>query len=178
MKSSLYLAAMASALCLSVGCGTSASSAPGNGASAINAVAINGDKYLLAEEPDDAVGVIEARETASNGDPLVVIGRIGGSDKPWVEGRAAFMLLDASMSVVAEGSEQADGEVCMGDCCANERAECTTLVKVVDNGTLVAADSRQLLGVKENDFVVIRGKASKDESGNFTVLAEGVFIRR
>ena len=178
MKSSLYLAAMASALCLNVGCGTSASSSPGSGASATSAVAINGDKYLLAEEPDDAVGVIEARETASNGDPLVVVGRISGSDKPWVEGRAAFMLLDASMAVVAEGTESAEGEVCMGDCCANERAECTTLVKVVDNGTLVAADSRQLLGLKENDFVVVRGKASKDESGNFAVLADGVFVRR
>lgn len=176
MRSSLYLTVLASALSLSVGCGSPAASTPDS--SAATKPTVNGEKYLLAEEPDDAVGVIEARETASNGDRLVVVGRIGGSDKPWVEGRAAFMLLDASMAVVAEGTESGEGEVCMGDCCANERAECTTLVKVVDNGALVAADSRQLLGVKENDFVVVRGKASKDESGNFTVLAEGVFIRR
>jgi hypothetical protein len=177
MKSSLYIAALASALSLSVGCGSTASTTPESSGAAATTV-VNGEKYLLAEEPDDAVGVIEARETASNGDPLVIVGRIGGSDKPWVEGRAAFMLLDASMALVAEGTESGEGEVCMGDCCANERAECTTLVKVVDNGALVPADSRQLLGVKENDFVVIRGKASKDESGNFTVLADGVFIRR
>lgn len=177
MKSPLYLTVAASALSLSIGCGSPASTTLESSAAATK-TAVNGDKYLLAEEPDDAVGVIEARETANNGDPLVVVGRIGGSDKPWVEGRAAFMLLDASMAVVAEGTESAAGEVCMGDCCANERAECTTLVKVVDNGALVAADSRQLLGLKENDFVVVRGKASKDESGNFTVLAEGVFIRR
>ena len=175
MKSSLYLAAIVS---LAAGCGTSASTSPGSAQGSVTEAAINGDKYLLAEEPDDAVGVIEARETANNGDPLVIVGRIGGSDKPWVEGRAAFMLLDASMAVVANGTESAEGEVCLEDCCADERAECTTLVKVVDNGTLVAADSRQLLGLKENDFVVVRGKASKDESGNFTVLADGVFVRR
>ena len=178
MKSSLYLVAVASLISLAAGCGSSASSSPGGAQASARATAIKGDKYLLAEEPDDAVGVIEARETAGDGDPLVIVGRIGGSDKPWVEGRAAFMLLDASMAVVAEGTESAEGEVCMGDCCANERAECTTLVKVVDNGTLVAADSRQLLGLKENDFVVVRGKASKDESGNFAVLADGVFVRR
>lgn len=177
MKSSLYLTVVASALSLGIGCGSPASITPESSAAATKPV-VNGEKYLLAEEPDDAVGVIEARETAGNGDPLVVVGRIGGSDKPWIEGRAAFMLLDASMAVVAGGTESSEGEVCLEDCCAEERAECTTLVKVVDNGALVAADSRQLLGVKENDFVVVRGKASKDESGNFTVLADGVFIRR
>jgi hypothetical protein len=42
----------------------------------------------------------------------------------------------------------------------------------------VAADSRKLLGVTEADTVVVQGTASKDDSGNFTVLAQGVFVRR
>lgn len=158
--------------------GCTASTTPEAGGVVATNVSVNGDKYLLTEEPDGAVGVIEARESAKDGEPLIIVGRIGGSNKPWVEGRAAFMLLDASMSVVSEGSEEEEGELCMGDCCANERAECTTLVKVVDNGSLVPADSRQLLGLKENDFVVVRGKASKDDSGNFAVLADGVYVRR
>lgn len=143
------------------------------------ATPIDGSKFLLADEPDDALGVIEARESAENGAPIVVVGRIGGAANPWVDGRAAFTLIDASMAVVAEGQESAEGEVCTGDCCAAERAECTTLVKVVDaNGKLVVADSRQLLGVAENDTVVVRGKVNKDETGNFVVLAEGVYVRR
>ena len=43
---------------------------------------------------------------------------------------------------------------------------------------VLAADARQLLGVAENDMVVVRGKASKDDNGNFSVLADGVHVRR
>lgn len=140
---------------------------------------VDGAKYLLTEEPDGAVGVIEARESAKDGDPVVIVGRIGGSDNPWIEGRAAFMLLDASKVMVAIGEDTGEEEICMDDCCAAERAGCTTLVKVVDaDGKLVAADSRQLLGLTSEDMVVVRGKAKKDESDNFTVLADAVFIRR
>ena len=159
------------------GCGNSTqSTAIASHATAIN---IDGSKFLLDEEPAGAVGVIAARESAEDGKPLVLVGRIGGSAKPWVDGRAAFMLLDASMSIVAEGEEDvAEGKLCTGDCCASELLDCTTLVKVVDEqGRLVPIDSRKLLGLKESDMVVVQGTAKKDENGNFVMLAEGVYIR-
>jgi hypothetical protein len=140
---------------------------------------IDGSQFLLNEEPDGAVGVIAARESAQDGASLVLVGRVGGSANPWVDGRAAFMLLDASMSVVAEGEDSAEGELCTGDCCATERLACTTLVKVVDaSGQVVPVDSRELLGLKESDMVVVEGSAKKDKSGNFSMLAYRVFIRR
>ncbi len=159
------------------GCNTSPSKE--TDATALTATSLDGSKYLLTEEPDGAVGVIAARESAKDGDPVVIVGRIGGADNPWIEGRAAFMLLDASKLMVAIGEDSSDEELCMDDCCAAERAGCTTLVKVVDaEGKLVAADSRQLLGLTSDDMVVVRGKAKKDDSDNFTVLADAVYIRR
>lgn len=160
------------------GCGNSTqSTAIASHATAIN---IDGSKFLLDEEPAGAVGVIAARESAEDGEPLVLVGRIGGSANPWIDGRAAFMLLDASMSVVAEGEEDsAEGELCMGDCCATERLGCTTLVKVVDEqGRLVPVDSRKLLGLREADMVVVQGTVKKDKSGNFVMLAKGVYVRK
>jgi len=158
------------------GCsGNSASDATAS----VTPVAVDGSKFLLADEPEEAVGVIEARESAQDGAPIVVVGRIGGAANPWIEGRAAFTLIDASMAMVSEGEDDEEGELCTGDCCATERAVCTTLVKVVDAaGKVIAADSRQLLGLTADDTVVVRGKASKDASGNFAVLAEGVYVRR
>jgi hypothetical protein len=159
-----------------IGCG--ASSQTGDTVQA-SAASIDGSKFLLADEPEDALGIIEARESAEDGAPIVIVGRIGGAANPWVEGRAAFTLIDASMVMVAEGEDDAEGELCTGDCCAADRAECTTLVKVVDaEGKVLAADSRQLLGLSADDTVVVRGKANKDASGNFVVLAEGVYVRR
>ena len=68
--------------------------------------------------------------------------------------------------------------MCLGDCCAADRKNCTTLVKVVDEqGKVVPVDSRELLGLKESDMVVVKGTAKKDNAGNLVVLAKGVFVR-
>ena len=163
------------------GCGTAANSATNTTSNTTTTAAdIDASQYQLAEEPADAIGVIAARESAVDGAPLVLVGRVGGSAKPWIDGRAAFTLLDASMSVVAEGEDSGEeGEICMGDCCALERKGCTTLAKVVDSqGKLVPMDSRELLGLKESDMVVVQGTAQKDQTGNFVMLATGVFIRK
>jgi len=177
MRSCQLLAVLAAAsLPFTLGCGiASDSSAIATQAAAAN---IDGSKFLLNEEPGGAMGVIAARESAEDGKPLVMVGRIGGSANPWIEDRAAFMLLDASMTIAVEG-EEAEGELCTGDCCSNERLACTALVKVVDSqGNLISVDSRQLLGVRELDMVVVEGRAQKDEKGNFVMLASGVYVRR
>jgi hypothetical protein len=156
----------------------------GNSSATINSQAltpasINGSKYLLTEEPDDVIGVIAARQSAKDGDPIVVVGRIGGAANPWIEGRAAFMLLDPSMVVVADGTESTEGEVCLDDCCAAERTGATTLVKIVDeNGKVLHVDARELLGVTENEIVVVRGSVSKDDAGKFVLQANGVHVRK
>ena len=179
MKSILLFAVLSTAsLPLLVGCGGASDSTATAASATASTIDIDGSKFLLNEEPTGAVGVIAARESAEDGEPLVLVGRIGGAANPWIDGRAAFTLLDASMSVVAEGEDSDDGELCMGDCCATERLDCTTLVKVVDEqGKIVPVDSRKLLGLSEADMVVIQGTAKKDKSGNFVMLAKGVYIR-
>lgn len=140
---------------------------------------VDATRYLLSEEPDHAIGVIEARESAADGAPITVVGRIGGTITPWVNGRAAFSLLDASMLLVAERTDNCEGQICTGDCCAAERAHGTMLVKILDGkGGVLEVDSRRLLGLAENDMVVVCGKATKDKSGNVALIAEAVFIRR
>ncbi|NIP85452.1 MAG: hypothetical protein GTO03_07775 [Planctomycetales bacterium] len=53
--------------------------------------------YRLAREPAGAVGVARLRREARHQDQVVAIGRIGGSTNPWVEGRAAFLLVDPEL---------------------------------------------------------------------------------
>lgn len=174
MRNSLLTSvALALSAAAFLGCGT-ATDSPSPAVTQVDASA-----YQLLEEPDGAVGVIAAKESAEDGAPLVLVGRIGGAENPWIDGRAAFTLLDASMSVVANGTgQETENAVCMEDCCAADRLDCTTLVKVLDeNGELVGVDSRELLGLKESDMVVVKGKAKKDDSGNFVMLAEGVYVR-
>lgn len=171
------LAVAFTGLVMTTGCGTATESPAVASSPEAN---VDTSQYRLEEEPEGAVGVIAARESAEDGAPIVLVGRVGGTARPWVDGRAAFTMLDASVSVVAEGEDSGEeGELCTGDCCALERQSCTTLVKVVDSqGKLVRMDSRELLGLKESDMVVVQGTAQKDKTGNFVMLAKGVFIRK
>lgn len=175
MNSRTVLMLLCATLALS-GCDASTSAFPHADRSV---TPVNGEVYVLAEEPKGAIGVIEAREAGEDGQPMVLVGRVGGAANPWIEGRAAFMLLDPSVEVVDESAGMAEGKLCTADCCATERLACTTLVKVVDSaGALVTIDARDLLGLKEDDMVVVEGMAKRDTSGNFLMLATGVHIRK
>jgi hypothetical protein len=158
------------------GCGQQTVEATANRA---NAPAIDKSRYILSEEPDGAVGVMIAREDAKDQDEIVLVGRIGGRKNPWIEGRSAFMVIDAAMTVVADREESGEGQVCMDDCCAALRTESTTLVKIVDEqGKPLKIDARELLDAKVNDMIVVKGKVQRDEEGSFSVAADGVYVRR
>ncbi|MEO2047134.1 MAG: hypothetical protein ABGX16_11235 [Pirellulales bacterium] len=139
------------------------------------AVSYDRAQYELQEEPAGVMGVIAAREEAEQDQELVVVGRV--SDR--IEGLAAFTLLDASMSLVSDGEDTGDDEICTGDCCASERAACTMLVKILDqDGYPLSIDSQQLLGFSDSDMLVVKGRVIKDESANISLIADGVYIRR
>ena len=57
---------------------------------------IDGTPFLLTSEPEGAQEVIAARESAADGDDVLVVGRIGGGANPWIEDRAAFKIVDNS----------------------------------------------------------------------------------
>jgi hypothetical protein len=177
MKAFCFVLTCGAAVAGLIGCGSSSTTPVSE--QAVTPISVDGSKYVLAEEPDGAIGVMAARDSAQDGEPVVVVGRIGGAVNPWIEGRAAFVLLDASMTIAANRTKAEGNTICLDDCCAKERTASTTLVKVVDaNGRVLPADARKLFDVAVNDMVVVHGKASKDAQGNFVVLADGVHVRR
>ncbi len=140
---------------------------------------VDGAKFTLSNEPEDAKDVIQAREDAEEGDDVVLVGRIGGSANPWIKDRAAFTIVDNSLKACSD----IPGDQCAKPwdyCCETPKLPTSTaLVKVVDeNGELVKADARSLLNVEELSTVVVQGKAQRDDEGNLTVLASGVFVKK
>jgi len=156
------------AILLMVGCGSENPTA----------ATIDGASYLLQEEPQGAETVIKVREAAADGDDVLIVGRIGGGENPWVEDQAAFTIVDGSLPACSD----IPGDHCEKPwdyCCATDLLPTSTaLVKVVDeNGDLVKADARQLLKVKELSTVVVKGKAKRDDDGNLIVIASGVYVK-
>lgn len=82
-------AVVAVAVTASVGCGTSSSPPAAN-----SAPSAEGAAYRLSAEPAAAQGVKAAKEAAKDQDEIVMVGRIGGDTNPWIEGQAAFLVVD------------------------------------------------------------------------------------
>jgi hypothetical protein len=161
---------------LVVGCGqTTTTPAPQATSTTPAASAAAGAEFLLHEQPADAQPVADIRESAEDGVDVTILGRIGGGENPWVDGRAAFTIVDPKIEPChpSEGCPTPWDYCCSTDQLPKNRA----MIKVVDaTGGTVEQDARKLLGVKELQTVVIKGKAKRDEAGNLTVLADRVFV--
>jgi hypothetical protein len=132
-----------------------------------------GGKYVLGDEPAGAKSVIDVRKQAKDGDEIVLVGRIGGSGKPFT-GRAAFTVVDLSL-------EPCDDDGCGNPWCSvdpKELKEAVTLVRFTDaEGKTLPTDARQLLGAQMCQTVVVKGHAKRDEDGRFTVVAKGIHLK-
>lgn len=154
------------------GCGRSDDS----GAPSVSTEPALGAQYLADSEPAGAVPVGEARETAQDEQAVTLVGTIGGSTEPFVDGLAAFTIVDPKVPYCAAD----EGCPTPWDyCCTQDQVKANiATVKVVDqSGNPVATDARSLLGVRELATVVVQGTARRDDQGNLTVAADQVFVR-
>jgi hypothetical protein len=155
------------AVCSAMGCGYSSTSRNSADPS---------PEFHLAAEPEGAVEVLDAKDQAKDGEPIVVVGRLGGGLTPWVDGRAAFLLVDTRILPACDEDSE-----CETDCafCAKEMMAASTMVKFIGNdGKVLPVDARTLLGVKEEETVVVQGVANRDKEGNVSIAAKGIFVRR
>lgn len=145
-----------------------------------------GKKFLLADEPYGAITFEEAHQLAAENAEIVLVGRIGdgGGESPWEEGRATFLLSDPATALEASEEEHAhdtpghDAENCPF-CRKNKVHRALTIVQFLgDDGKAVPIDARRLLGVQENQLVVVQGASQIDGMGNLVISASGLYIRR
>lgn len=136
-------------------------------------------KYLLSAEPAAAQAVATAKKEVKDGDDITLIGRIGGSESPFVAGRASFTIVDTKLVPCSERS----GDSCPTPwdyCCDTDQLPASTAsIKVVDEaGKTLAIDSKTGLGLKELQTIVVQGKAKRDEAGNLSVMASGIYVKK
>lgn len=135
-------------------------------------------KYILSSEPEGAQNVSAAVKDAQNDQEVVLVGRIGGSTNPWVEGIAAFNIVDTSLRPCSE----IEGDSCPTPwdyCCdINVLPQSTATVKLVDEqGQPVMADAKEAFGLKELQTIVAHGKVKKGKD-SFVVLADKIYVRK
>ncbi|MBC7853919.1 MAG: hypothetical protein IAF94_10815 [Pirellulaceae bacterium] len=159
-------------MALAVGCSSKTPTASSATPSAENA------QYFLTAEPAAAKSVVDAKKSAQDGEEVTLVGRIGGSESPFVAGRASFTVVDLSLVPCSERP----GDSCTTPwdyCCDTDALPASTaVVKIVDGeGKTIAKDARKELGMKELQTVTVKGKAKRDEAGNLVVLTSAVFVK-
>jgi hypothetical protein len=126
------------------------------------------DRYLLTDDPGEALDVADAKEKEA-GETVVVAGRLARV----VPGFAAFEIVDDSVDYCGRSGAEDDCETPWDYCCATaERKEGTIYVEArAEDGTPLAAQA--LPGLRLLDLVAVKGKLVRDEHGNATLVADG-----
>jgi hypothetical protein len=147
-------------------------------------LAAQGAQFLLAEEPEGAVGILEHREALPTDEEepqtreIVLWGRIGGKKQTWSDATAEFVLSDPTFAL------QAGDHVCKDDNCPfckdkRNAASAEAIVSLVDGqGRVPAVGVRKLLPLEEGQMVVVQGQAEVNSLGLMLVRAKGIYVRQ
>ena len=136
-----------------------------------------GGNYLSDAPLEGAVGVGEAKKADNDGDEITLIGRIGGSESPFIDGLAAFTIVDPKVEHCAaeEGCPTPWDYCCTTDQLPDNTA---TITLVDDTGKPLPRSAKDVLGIGELALVTIRGKAKRDNAGNLTVTADRIHVEK
>jgi hypothetical protein len=135
----------------------------------------------LAAAPAGAVGVGALKKTAKEGDEVVLRARVGGSESPFVQGRASMVVAD--LEAVTSCADMPGDDHCPTpwDYCCEPKdkllANTATVQVSGPDGRPLAADLRSLEGLAPLKVVVVKGVvAARPDPAVLVVDAKGIFI--
>jgi hypothetical protein len=138
----------------------------------------------LFTEPSagEPAGVGVMKPKAAQGDRVLIVGRIGGSEQPFLADRAMFSLVDPSVKLCGEGDPADDHCKTPWDFCCEPRENLRRMsVSIVANGADGAPIGHTLLGqggLKPGSRVVVEGTvATVGPDGAATIAAERIVAR-
>lgn len=136
---------------------------------------------FVATEPSGAAEVGAAKASASEGETIIVRGRIGGSASPFVEGRAVFTVADLSLPPCNANPD--DACETPWDYCCEPTERITRLIATVQ---VVGSDGQPLkVGLQTSSplkplaEVVVRGRVSRKQGDQILVIdAAEIFVKK
>jgi hypothetical protein len=138
---------------------------------------------IVNSAADKAREVADVRKAAADGDEVVVRGRIGGSEHPFVQKRAAFQLVDLALDTCDKAGPMDGCKTPWDYCCdtsQNILANSIT-VQVVDSGgnQPLRADLNGVGGMKPMSEVWVTGKVKKSDDGKVVMVnATRIYVKQ
>jgi hypothetical protein len=137
-----------------------------------------GKQFLLSEEPEGAVGILDYREAATETQSVTLLGKIGGGTPVWSPESAMFLITDPTHAL-----EDESGHVCHGDNCPfckgktdAKQAQAIAMLTTPE-GKVPPVDARKLLPLAEGQLVVVQGRPETNAVGQLVVHVRGIYLR-
>ncbi|MBC7833584.1 MAG: hypothetical protein H7Y88_00605 [Phycisphaerales bacterium] len=183
----LTAALLLTAITLTAGCDKKDPAAPATSTGAGTATPSSGSHALapalpeslfLAAAPEGAKDVKAAKAGAKQGDQVVLVGRIGGREEPFVAHRAIFQLVDPAMPACSDNA--ADTCKTPWDYCCEDPADVSAssaTIQVVDpSGAPLKIDLKDAHGLKPLSRIIVVGTVASADAGNIVVNATGIYV--
>lgn len=131
-------------------------------------------QQVLATAPKEKSGEIHVvRTSAKPGDEITLTGRIMGNSKPFVEGRAAFIIADTGI-LTACSDKPGDNCDTPWDACCNTKEEkkiALATIQIVDaEGRVLKEEIEDQSGLKKLGNVTVTGKVAEGSSADSLVV--------
>ncbi len=172
MKHQSLAALLCAAALLTTGCEKKATEQTSDSSGAATA------SWLLASAPADAMPVGEIKQTAAEGDAVVMRGRLGGLREPISEGSPVFIVVDPAIPSCAEMGEEDHCPTPWDYCCEPRdslTANSATVQLVGADGVLLETDVAASL--EPLDEIIVVGTVGPRPSPNvLTIKATAVHV--
>lgn len=134
---------------------------------------------FLASAPADAKPVKEAKASAAMNDRVVLRGRIGSGEEPFVKGRAVFTVVDLGVKYCGE-VEKDDCKTPWDYCCEPPdvlSASSATIQLVDAAGHPLRTELSGTHGLRPLAVVTVVGKVSQKDGETFIINAENLYVQ-
>lgn len=176
----LILAAFGVGALVVAGCDKPAADKPSPGTPAQPAAAVIPASLFLAEAPAEPKDVADVKKAGEAGQEVVVAGRIGGSEDPFVDGRAVFTLADSKMKACDE-MDMADACKKPWDYCCEPRenliANTCTIQVVGSDGRPLKASLNGAGKLAPGSRVIVKGKIAQKQDQTLVINADAIFVK-
>jgi hypothetical protein len=128
---------------------------------------------LAAPPTAEAKSIVVIRSTAKPGDEITVSGRIMGAKKPFVDGRAAFILGDPEVLTACNEVPGDECETPWDACCDSpeDKKRATATIQIVDaDGRVLKEPIEGVGGLKNLANVTVTGKVAEGSSTDLLIV--------
>jgi hypothetical protein len=136
---------------------------------------------MVARGPAQGTGVTAAKGSAKQGDEIVIVGKIGGSETPFSADRAVFTIVDPALKSCADGGDPDHCATPWDYCCEDRKAlksGMATIEIAGANGKPLAGSVKGVSGLDPLAIVAVTGTVTeRNDAGMLVVRARKIEVR-